>query len=549
MSKLNVKLLIILATIILPLTTFAKDPKVKLLTNGYTEAGNGGDAFKEPTQGDKLLLLDTIEHKNPFNPSNEAAYKEFILSSINVLASKAPLAAEFLKYIFTAGGPAWYFVEHAITKVAMTGSSPIDLTLFSDGQVDADPNTYKVQVAKTDIDTNEVFIVKEYWDQFSPEEKAFELLHEALQWAERSRMAYEYINAAYNEIKMSVDTWSDFETADLVEFKPVTTSQKIRVLTGFLLAKPTIEAKDVRNIFSTVRSNSAEVAGNWTFSSNSSWTSNNFRKGYYDWSGFLSSDKFTKFGNTYYQRFNAELIDEVALYIDTPKLKTSDYSESYYYHHSPLALLLYLDTVTSGLKSDNHWHQNESSLEINKAWSCIGQKLGQSTLDDMKNIFSWINPSQRNTVLFLNSISEYMLASRNGGKPTIIKSNGKDFKVLGNLVYLEVNLDTCSIRQSIIQTAYNLKYYNSLFKEGWGNYTGRISDIVSTSGWINGLNRPLIFNEQLKIEPSSVDTPSIREVKSIDFSDLSSTPTTKTVYFFENADGDTKPKKKGLFDK
>lgn len=232
--------------------------------------GNGGDAFDYQTTGQGYQYFDILEYGESFEPSDLPEYI-LIADRLKELESIAPKTAKFLESLFLSPWILWSFVEPSLVEVPPTGSSKLIIT------------SQRVQAAIADTQKYTVQINKNVWQTLDAKSRAFLLLHEALWFADRSTMAYQYLNeeASFLDFHqrgyggwsatVNVEKLPDFpfkskalhrRAANVVNLNSIdTTSADIRRQTGFLLGKSFSEHDDasLRAVSNFICSNSGSV--------------------------------------------------------------------------------------------------------------------------------------------------------------------------------------------------------------------------------------------------------------------------------------------------
>lgn len=133
------------------------------LTANAGHESKGGDGFEI---GGAVKLFDTLEHDQPFTPSDLPEYKKFIEPQFIILRSKLPRTAQYIQGFLTRGiRPRWYFVKYSLREVKDESQSSLVLTYN------------KVQVASNDGVA--VQIEKSLRDKMEEIERAWLLTHEA----------------------------------------------------------------------------------------------------------------------------------------------------------------------------------------------------------------------------------------------------------------------------------------------------------------------------------------------------------------------------------
>lgn len=232
------------------------------------EGGHGGDVFDVSASGQGYQFWDVVEYGDAFHPSDLPEYV-LIAKQFEIVKAKAPKTGAFLEFIMRNGG-LWSFVDPKLQELPPTGNSKLIITYN------------KVQAAITDVGTKTIQINRAIWNELPPRSRAFLLVHEALWIAEKSDLAFRYIDpkfmlvrtlaerpcpgadapSEWNTLNEGYTLWVG-ETRDvkrtLINLDDIsTTSANIRAMTGFLM-NPSLNEYSLEGVANILGSNTGRV--------------------------------------------------------------------------------------------------------------------------------------------------------------------------------------------------------------------------------------------------------------------------------------------------
>lgn len=195
---------------------------------------NGSEVFESATGS--IKILDQSESEIAFAPTETAAYKNVITPQIELIRTRFPLVASYIKFIFESNG-AWFFV---------TGSKLKDVIAPTSDSLVVKATRIRAAVTNDAISK----INKSVWDSLDEKGQAYLLMHEMLWTAELSIDVWEaFLGVKIEQAFAFRDEKSADQSVNYTPYGPVaeyfylenqifTTSYNVRTLTSLLLSAP-----------------------------------------------------------------------------------------------------------------------------------------------------------------------------------------------------------------------------------------------------------------------------------------------------------------------